>query len=142
MGKSAFEKAIQAFAEANEWEAAELDADKAIFEFEMESGRTQTVYVIPYEDVVEFSVPSAASFESEEDIPHEASTILLQRNSQLKLGFWCMEEIEDEWCYEIMHNESFEELDEENFAEIVEALINECDEFEGILEEMLEEGDN
>lgn len=102
----------------------------------MESGRKQVVYAIQYGSVVEFSVQSAFVIDSEEEIPHALSTALLQKNSQYKLGAWCVEKISDKYVYSIMHNCDVQLLDKDNFVQIVTSLITECDEFEGALLEL------
>jgi hypothetical protein len=85
---------------------------------------------------LEFSVPSALSFD-EDDIPHMLSTLLLKRNVERKIGFWCLEKISEKFVFECMHNAEMQLIDSEYFGNVVRALINECDEFEGIIARML-----
>jgi len=126
-----FEAAVKGLAEANEWEVAESDKESAVIEFETEDGDTLGVFITRYDDFVEFTVPSATVFETEDEIPHEASTYLLQRNAELPLGFWCMEVSEDgDMFYSLMHNEMAGPMDDETFADIVTTMLDECEEFE------------
>jgi hypothetical protein len=138
-----FEAAVKGLAEANEWEVAESDKDLAVIEFETEGGDTMGVFIARYDDFVEFTVPSVSIFESEEEIPHEASTYLLQRNSELPLGFWCMETSDDgAMFYSIMHNEPLGMMDGETFADIVTTMLDECEEFDDEWETGEEEGED
>ncbi len=118
------------------WSITELKDESAKIDFSMESGRKQTVYAIQYGSVVELSVPSAFAMDSEDEVPHILSTALLQKNSQYKLGAWCIEKISDKYVYSIMHNCDMRFFDKDNFVQIVKHLITECDEFEGTLLEL------
>ncbi len=103
----------------------------------MDSGRVQTLYILRYETTLEFSVPSEATFEDEDRIPHWLSTILLRRNAQNKIGFWCIEEIGKKQVYSYMHNAEMSLINQEYFARVILALIRECDNFEGILDKIV-----
>ena len=131
-----FAKTVRKYCAANGWKIADLNNDRAILRFSMSSGRSQTLYMIRYESTIEFSVPSMAAFGSEDDIPHFLSTLLLKRSSEKKIGFWCIEEIGGEQVYSCMHNAEMQLLDSDYFARVVRALINECDDFEGLLIEL------
>ena len=132
-----FAKTIKNFCAANGWKIADLNDKRAILRFSMDSGRDQTLYIIRYETTLEFSVPSMAAFDSEDSIPHFLSTILLKRSTERKFGFWCIEQIGGKHVYSHMHNAEMQLINSDYFAKIVRALINECDEFEGIIERML-----
>ena len=109
----------------------------SILRFAMESGRDQTLFIIRYESTLEFSVPSMAAFESEENMPHFLSTLLMKRSSEKKIGFWCIERIGDKSVYSYMHNAEMQLIDSDYFAKVVRALITECDDFEGVLIQLL-----
>ena len=132
-----FTNTIQKYANQNGWKIAELDNKHARLGFNMESGRTQTVYIIRYESTLEFSVPSAIKFDSTDDVPHYLSTLLLKRNTEKKIGFWCLEEIRGNQIYSFMHNAELELINSDYFGKVIRALINECDDFEGTMIEML-----
>jgi hypothetical protein len=132
-----FANTIKKYCAANQWKIADLNNDRAILRFNMSSGRDQTLYIIRYESTLEFSVPSMAAFDSEDDIPHFLSTLLLKRSSEKKIGFWCIEKIKTKFVYSCMHNAEMQLMDSNYFAKVVRALINECDDFEGTLLEIL-----
>lgn len=98
--------------------------------FEADSGNTQTLFIIRYENTLELSVPSGLKFNSLEDVPGWMSTLLLSRNSQYKVGFWCIEEIEGQNVFSIMHNAEISLINVDYFGKVVLRLVNECDEFE------------
>jgi len=127
-----FENTIKKYCAANDWRIAELDNKHAVLRFSMSSGRTQILYIIRFESTLEFSVPSMAVFDSEDDIPHFISTLLLKRSSEIKVGFWCIETIRGKCLYSCMHNAEMQLIDSGYFARVVRALINECDNFEDI----------
>ncbi len=135
-----FQALIQGFCDEIGWKIAEINEKRAVLGFNMESGRSQTLFILRFDDTLEFSVPSIAAFESEDQIPHQLSTMLLQRSSQKKIGFWCIEQIGGKQTFEYMHNERLEHLNATFFAQVVESLINECDYFEGTLAEMMNQG--
>ena len=128
-----FTDVIQEYAAQNEWGIAEIDEKHAIFQFTMESGRKQILYIYKYGSVLEFSVPSLARFESETEIFDQLSISLLIRNSQKKIGFWCIEKIGEKLVFSFMHNIELRLLDLESFSEILRILVQECDYFESCL---------
>ncbi len=132
-----FANTIKKFCAANRWKITNVNDKRAILQFSMNSGRDQTLYIIRYELTLEFSVPSMAAFDSEDDIPHFLSTLLLKRSAERKIGFWCIEEIRGKHIYSHMHNAEMQLIDSNYFARVVRALIIECDDFEGILIQIL-----
>jgi len=132
-----FAGTIRRYCGANGWKIADLNNERAILRFSMNSGRNQTLYIIRYESTLEFSVPSIAGFDSEDSIPHFLSTLLLKRSSENKIGFWCIEKIGGKHVYSCMHNAEMQLIDSNYFARVVRALISECDDFEGILLRLL-----
>ena len=132
-----FANTIMKYCAANGWKVADLNNKRAILRFSMSSGRNQTLYIIRYESTLEFSVPSMAAFDSEDDIPHFLSTLLLKRSAEKKIGFWCIEKIGGKHVYSCMHNAEMQLIDSNYFAKVVRQLINECDDFEGTLIQIL-----
>ncbi|MEN6643522.1 MAG: hypothetical protein ABFE08_13840 [Armatimonadia bacterium] len=132
-----FERTIRRFCSDQSWVIAEVNDRKAVLRFNMESGRKQTLFILKYESTLEFSVPSGAQFDSEDEIPDFLSTLLLKRSAQRKIGFWCIEKIGSRHVYSCMHNAEFQLIDSVFFAKVVRALIGECDEFEGELLRLL-----
>lgn len=131
-----FKRAIKTYCEDQHWKFSEADEEHAALEFAMSNGRTKYLYITRYDSTVEFSVPSFAVFSSEEDFPDSFSTILLQRNSEKKVGFWCIDKIRGKYAYSCMHNAELKLLDSWHFVEIVKGLLNECSAIEEILEEL------
>jgi 8-oxo-dGTP pyrophosphatase MutT (NUDIX family) len=129
-----FRRAIKTYCEELNWKISELDEDHAILEFRMPSKRSRSMYIVRYDSTIEFSVPSLASFSSEEELPEDISRILLQRNSEKKIGFWCIDRINEKFVYSHMHNVELKLLDSRYFAQLVQGLINECDAIEGFIE--------
>lgn len=132
-----FASTIKKYCAASGWKIHDLSNERAILRFSMNSGRSQTLYIIRYESTLEFSVPSIAIFDSESDIPHFLSTLLLKRSAERRIGFWCIEVIGGKHVYSCMHNSELQLIDNNYFARVVRALINECDDFEDTLLQIL-----
>jgi hypothetical protein len=132
-----FANTIKKYCAANGWKIADLSNELAMLRFSMSSGRSQTLYIIRYESTLEFSVPSAAVFDSEDSIPHFLSTLLLKRSSEKRIGFWCIEQIGGKHVYSCMHNAELQLIDSNYFTRVARALINECDDFEEVLVKIL-----
>ncbi|WP_322513708.1 hypothetical protein [Chloroflexus sp.] len=132
-----FQGTIQRFAADNGWKVSDINSKQATLRFTARSGNNQTLYIIRYDTTLEFSVPSAIMFNSEDQIPHYLSTILLKRNAQRKVGFWCIEEIQNRQVFSCMHNAELQLIDSKYFRTVVLALVEECDEFEQLIARML-----
>jgi hypothetical protein len=132
-----FRVTIQKYCSQNNWRPSDINDRRAILKFDMKSGRTQTLYIIKFDTTLEFSVPSMINFSSEDDIPHYISTILMKRNRERKIGFWCIEIIGNKQTYSAMHNAEMKLMDSDYFALVIQALISDCDEFEGTIIKIL-----
>jgi len=136
---SRFTALVGRMAEDNGWIVSELSEEEAVLEYKLEGDKVCSLYLSMDEDeVVEIAVPSEAVFASEDEIPHEASTALLKRNLQTSAGFWVLDQYEDELSYTLVHVElleTLEESDREELAELISALVEECEEFNGLWEE-------
>lgn len=119
------------------WRIGDINANKAVIRFNMDSGSTQTVFIIRYDTTLEFSCPSGLKFDNFDYIPHQLSSYLLQQNSQFKIGFWSIEEISGRLVYSIMHNSEISLIDVNYFMSIVKTLINKCDNFEQAAEQAI-----
>ncbi len=131
---SAFKQNITNCAKDNHWKLSEITDTYAVLELVAESGTVQTLYVNKFPNTIEFSIPSAYAFKSDQDLG-EASTALLERNADLRIGYWCLEKIDKKWTFEVMHNEPLDQLDANYFGDIVASLVKECDEFEQSMDE-------
>lgn len=119
------------------WRIADINSNKAVIKFNMNSGSTQTVFILRYDTTLEFSCPSGLKFDSFDYIPHQLSSYLLKESSKYKTGFWCLEEIGGRQVFSIMHNAEISLLDINYFIKIVQTLINNCDEFERAAEQAI-----
>ena len=131
-----FEATMRAYAETAGWTLGDVSDRRAVFQFTMESGRQQTCFVLRYDATLEFSVPTIAAFDTDDEIPHPVSTILLKRSAESKIGFWCIEHVSEKMVYSVMHNHDSGHLTPELFRKIVVRLISEADLFEGMLIKM------
>lgn len=133
---AAFQRTVQKYCAEHGWDIAEINDRKAKLKFEAASGSNQVLYIIRYETTLEFSVPSKFMFPNDDEVPHRLSTILMGKNSEMKIGFWCLEKIQGEVVFSIMHNQEISLLDSEYFGGIVRKLVSECDEFEVAVDNM------
>jgi hypothetical protein len=128
-----FEALMMGYIENNHWDNYEIDDDLVSIEFEAESGNTQTIYCSLHEDTVEFDIPSAIVYDSLEQVDINIAMHQLTRNSQLRIGFWVLEEIEDKFCFSLMWNmplEMLEVLNDDWFSQSIFDMIMEVDLFE------------
>ncbi|MBW4447852.1 MAG: hypothetical protein KME38_13530 [Spirirestis rafaelensis WJT71-NPBG6] len=132
-----FRSTIQSYCNKLGWNIYDINERKAILRFNADSGNTQTLFIIKYENTLEFSVPSALKFNSIDDVPGWLSSLLLSKNSEFKLGFWCLEEIENMQIFSIMHNAEISLINAEYFTKVVLRLVDECDTLEQIVAKAL-----
>lgn len=127
---SNFRYTIQKYCNQIGWKISDINERRAILKFNADSGNTQTLFIIRYENTLEFSVPSAVKFNSEDNVPGWMSTMLLCKNAEYKLGFWCMETIDYQKVFSIMHNAELSLINVDYFGRVILKLIEECDQFE------------
>ena len=132
-----FQATVRGYCNQIGWSIADINSSKAVIKFNMNSGSTQTVFILRYDTTLEFSCPSGLKFDSFDYIPHQISSYLLKESSKYKTGFWCLEEIEGRQVFSIMHNAEISLLDINYFIKIVQTLINNCDEFERATEQAI-----
>jgi hypothetical protein len=132
-----FQSTITYYCNQVGWNIAEINSGKAVMRFEMESGSTQTVFILRYDTTLEFSCPSGVKFDSFDYIPHQLSSYLLRENSKFKVGFWCIEELGGRQVFSIMHNAEISLMGVSYFKSIVNVLIDKCDDFEQAAEQAL-----
>jgi hypothetical protein len=131
-----FKRAIKTYCEEYKWKLLEADEDQAELEFGKSGGGNKRLHITRHDSTAEFSVPSFIGFKSEEEIPDALSTLLLRRNSQKKIGFWCIDQMKGRFVYSCMHNAELKLLDSQYFAVIVKSLIEERDAIEGIIKDV------
>jgi hypothetical protein len=132
-----FRSTVESYCQNLDWNIYKIDNKTAVIKFNMESGSTQTVFIIKYDLTIEFSCPSGLKFEDVDDIPHRLSTLLLQKNAEYKLGFWGIEDIGDQQVFSIIHNAEMSLIDLDYFRRVVIQLVQECDEFERTIEDLI-----
>lgn len=132
-----FQSTIIGYCNQIGWRITEINSNKAVINFNMESGSTQTVFILRYDTTLEISCPSGLKFDSFDYIPHKLSSYLLKDNSKYKVGFWCIEEITGRQVFSIMHNAEISLMDVSYFVGIVKTLIRKCDDFEQAAEQAI-----
>lgn len=125
-----YRSTIQRYCNTLGWKISDINDRRTILRFTMDSGTTQTLFIIRYDTTLEFSCPSGVKFSSRDDVPGWMSTFLLQENSGFKLGFWAIEEINGQQVFSIMHNAEISLIDVDYFGRVIMRLVNECDKFE------------
>jgi len=122
-----FRHTIQKCCEQIGWQIADLNENRALLRFESASGRAQNLLILRYDSTLEFSAPSTTQFESEDQIPNYLSTMLLRRNAENKIGFWCIEMLDGKLTYTYMHNVDLSHINNEHFADAAQFLVRECE---------------
>jgi hypothetical protein len=56
--------------------------------------------------------------------------LLLTLNSKNKVGFWCLEELNNQQVFSVMHNAELSLIDLNYFQVVVLELVQRCDEIE------------
>ena len=77
-------------------------------------------------EVVEISVQSGFVVDEDEVFPGIISTMMLNLNSKMDYGFWCLESIGGKRIASIMHNQAPEDLDRKTFRTITTKLVSTC----------------
>ncbi len=132
-----FQYTIRRYCNQIGWQISEINASKAIMQFNMASGTTQTLFILRYDTTLEFSCPSGLKFDTFDNIPHALSSYLLVENSKFKVGFWCIEQLGGRQVFSIMHNAKIDLMDVTYFMSVVNTLVTKCDEFEQAAEQAL-----
>ncbi len=134
---SNFRGTIQKYCNHLGWSINNINDRRAVLKFNANSGNTQTLFIISYQSTLEFSVPSGLKYSSIEDVPGWLSTLLLCKNSEYKVGFWCVEEIEGRKTYSIMHNAEMSLINVDYFNRVISRLVAECDDLEQVVSRAL-----
>jgi hypothetical protein len=124
---------------ALEWTVLNLEAESAEFDLTSGSGEIHTLIVTLHDDdLVEFDIPSAGVFDTEDDVPGDIAVLLLKRNMLLPVGAWALEEFTDDWAFSMVWTVPLEELQRlsnEALQANVTTLLEEVDEFDQMWEE-------
>lgn len=133
-----FQKTMQRYCAEQQWRIADLTDRRAVLRFTMNSGRSQTLFVLTFGSTLEFSSQSGLEYASIDDVPGWLSSALLKRNATRKIGFWCLEELNGKIVYSCMHNAEISLINAAYFARVVDAIIEDVDELEGAVIKMLQ----
>ncbi len=125
-----FRLTLKTYCDQLGWNIIQLDNSSATLKFKTGSGRVQTVFIVLYDQTIEFSVPSGIKFPNIDSIPGSLSTLLLTLNSKNKVGFWCLEELNNQQVFSVMHNAELSLIDLNYFQVVVLELVQRCDEIE------------
>lgn len=132
-----FRSTIEGYCRDIGWKISSIDNQIAVIKFDMESGSTQTLFIVKYDSTLEFSCPSGLKFDDIDDIPHNLSTFLLGKNAEYKLGFWALQKIGEKQTFSIIHNAEMSLIDVNYFRKILIILVEKCDEFEQNIETLI-----
>jgi hypothetical protein len=125
-----FEWRIQQLAGGASLYINEIDYRHAVLKFNMNSGRVQPLWIIPYEEVWEFSVPSAIQFNNPGNFSQALLAVLLAKNAKNKRAFWAMEQINGKHVLSAMLNFPSDNLTPAEFGRICRALVFEVEQLE------------
>ncbi|MFN5854651.1 MAG: hypothetical protein ACK456_01915 [Pseudanabaenaceae cyanobacterium] len=125
-----YQQTIRRYCNQLGWNISDINTQRTILKFEMESGTTQTVFIIRYDSTLEFSCPSGLKFDAREDVPGWLSTLMLCENASYKVGFWCIENIGGRQVLSIMHNAEISLMDVSYFQKVVMQTVTKCDQLE------------
>jgi len=125
-----FRLTLQNYCEQLGWSISQIDNSSGTLKFKTGSGRVQTVFIVLFDQTIEFSVPTGIKFPSKDSIPGSLSTLLLALNSKNKVGFWCIEELNNQQVFSVMHNAELSLIDLDYFQGVILALVQRCDEIE------------
>ena len=132
-----FRQAVQKCCGQIGWQIADLNDNRALLQFETALGRTQNLFILRYDSTLEFSAPSAFRFETEDQIPQRILLMLLRRNTENKIGFWCIKMLNGKLTSSYMHNADLScMIDVEYFTRVVRFLVRECEEVERVVGKM------
>jgi hypothetical protein len=125
-----FESRLRQLARGASLNIAEVDYRHALLKFRMASDAVQPVWIIPYDDVWEFSTQSALKCDRREDFPQAILAVLLAKNSKNKRAFWCIETINGRYTLSAMLNFPETGLTSAEFERICWSLVKEVDNLE------------
>ena len=136
LSSGTFAPTIRKFCAEHGWDIFRIGDDLAALQFEGGTGTEYTVIVFLFEGTLEFSVATPVRFASEGVIPRRLATWLLCRSSGMKVGFWAIEDKDDEFIVSAMHRVESRLVDSEHFGMVVRLLIKSCNEFEAEVEDI------
>jgi len=134
-----FKDTIQKYCSKLGWNIAEIDNNHAFINFSGGSGHKIPLMILRHDNSLDFSILTRLSFDTETDIPHDVSTVLLQRNSSLEFGFWCIQMLEgNKPVFVLMHNANLQLITADYFGQAISNLLDEANKFDKIVTILLE----
>jgi len=125
-----YQSTIRRYCSQLGWSISDLNDTRTIIKFSMESGTTQTAFIIRYDTTLEFSCPSGLKFDSRDEVPTWLSTLMLCENATYKIGFWAIETIGGRQVLSMMHNAEISLLDVSYFQKVIMQMVNKCEQLE------------
>lgn len=136
MFESGFERRVGDLAKRSGLKIADLNSSRAKMLFTV-GEHTQTLWIFPYDNIWEFSCPSIIAVADADTLPKPILLAVLERNSQTKRGFWCIEKIGDERVLEYMHNIPEALLTPQEFDTICWGIVKEVERLEEAFKELV-----
>jgi hypothetical protein len=134
-----FDRHLRQLAQNANLKVADADHRRAMMKFETKTG-TKTLWIIPYDDMWEFSAQSAIKFPQLADCPQWIAVVVLSINAKNKRAFWCIEKIRGEHVMSAMLNFPASALTPALFHDICWDIVREVAKFEMAVYEQLKGG--
>lgn len=125
-----FENRVKQLATGASLKISDLDDRHAVLKFTMVGGRVQPLWVVPFEEVWEFSVPSAIYYDSVGSFPQALLAALMAINAKRKRAFWAIEHNSGKHILSAMLNFPDDNLTPAEFSRICWALVHEVESLE------------
>ena len=132
-------RVLKSFCNAFGWPTEESDERVFRTEVPTESGERKTFWILSTDNLIELSVQSGLSFAEETGFPGIVSTMMLNLNSKMDYGFWCLESLSGNEVASVMHNIAPEDLDKATFRAIVTKMVSSCASFEKTIASVADE---
>ena len=132
-----FESRIRRVASEASLNIAKANETFGLLKFNMESGNVQPVYVVPFDEVWEFSTQSALDTDDIFKFPSGILAWVLFRNSKSKRAYWCIESIQDKYYLSAMTNIPDISITPAEFSRTCRALVAEVEQLELALAKLL-----
>lgn len=124
-----FKYAIQTFCYQNQYELLSINKKEARIKI-FEQTLIKEVLIARRKSTLEFSIPSTISYANLSEVPGPLASRLLLENADNSIGFWCLQNIENQLKVACMHNEELKLLNSVFFKKIIGLLADKCASFE------------
>ncbi len=123
---SYFKYALLSFCQEKNIPLEFIDKRKAVVQYPIDENDIVDIVISRSGSNIEFVVHSKIIFNAINKIPEGLAANFLMANSKSKLGFWCINKIEDKFCFSIEYNIGLRLLSCEYFVEILMNLALKC----------------